>query len=226
MPPPLTNIDDTQEPLDVIPVMGFWVRGTLVALMLGLSAVFAVAIWLSPYDADGQPLRMETHRQLGMPPCTFYTLTKMPCPSCGMTTSFALLIRGDVWNSLRANAAGTLLATLGLLLIPWCLVSVVRGRTVFVRSVERTIAIFVVSFLVVMLLRWAIILVIGWREGAYFRPRESRTEPSERTGRNGDESDSAATSPHRPAGHGGLQCRLRRHGSAGLLPHAGAEDAG
>src|SRR5437764_341397 len=112
--------------------MGPWVRGTLVGLALGLSAVFAVAIWLRPYDDDGQPLRMEAHRQLGLPPCTFYTLTKVPCPSCGMTTSFALFVRGDVWNSLRANAAGTLLAIFCLLLIPWSIASLVRGRTVFV----------------------------------------------------------------------------------------------
>ena len=51
---------------------------------------------------------METHRQLGLPPCTFKEMTGLPCPSCGMTSSFALLVRGDVMNSLRANAVGTL----------------------------------------------------------------------------------------------------------------------
>src|SRR5205823_3267323 len=107
VPPPGTITEDMREPLDALPAMGLWVRGTLVGLALGLSAVFAVAVWLKPYDDDGRPLRMEAHRQLGLPPCTFYSLTGIPCPSCGMTTSFALLVRGDVVNSARANAAGT-----------------------------------------------------------------------------------------------------------------------
>ena len=38
-----------------------------------------------------------------------------------MTTSFTLLVRGDVWNSLQANFAGTVLATLGLVFVPWAL---------------------------------------------------------------------------------------------------------
>lgn len=200
MPPPLSKPDDTQEPLDVLPVMGLWVRGTLVGLALGLSAVFAVAIWLKPYDDDGRPLRMETHRQLGFPPCTFYGLTKVPCPSCGMTTSFALFVRGDIINSLRANAAGTLLAVLCAILVPWSAVSVLRGRTVFVRSMERMIAVLVVLFLGVMLVRWAIVLALGWYDGTYFRLRAERAEC---TWRSGDESTAAAIVPHDPGGGDG-----------------------
>ena len=55
---------------------------------------------------------MATHTQLGMPPCNFVVMTGKPCPACGMTTSFALLVRGDVRASLRANWAGTLIAVL------------------------------------------------------------------------------------------------------------------
>jgi hypothetical protein len=160
VPPPLPS-DQTQEPLEVIPVLGPWVRGVLVGLALGLTAVFAVAVWLDPYQEGGEARRMETHRQLGLPPCTFYVTTGLPCPSCGMTTSFALLIRGDVLNSLRANAVGTLLAAVCLLFIPWGLASAVAQRTLFVRSVERTFTVMVIGFLVLMFLRWAIVLILA-----------------------------------------------------------------
>jgi hypothetical protein len=132
---------------------------TLVLVTLVLVGVFALAICLNPYDGDGKPLRMGTHMGLDLPPCTFYDLTGKPCPSCGMTTSFALLIRGDVVNSLKANAVGTLLAVFCLVLIPWNLVCAWRGRLYGIRSLERSITLALLVFVVLMLLRWGIVLL-------------------------------------------------------------------
>src|SRR5439155_22813895 len=132
-----------------------WVRGGLVVIAVGLMVVFGIAIWIWPYnEKTGEPLSMETHTQLGLPPCQFYLVTGLPCPSCGMTTSFALLMHGDVWNSLRANWVGTLLAVFCLLLIPWCLASAARRQLLFIRSIERRIMWPAVVFLSLMLIRW------------------------------------------------------------------------
>ena len=161
-PPSTSSRKDPDEVLDAIPVLRGWVRGGLVGLALGLVAVFAVAAWLNPYNADGLPLTMATHRQMGLPPCTFFATTGLPCPSCGMTTSFALLVRGDVTNSLRANAVGTLLAVFCVLLIPWCLASAACRRTLFVYSMERALTFLVLIFFSLMLLRWAIVLGLAW----------------------------------------------------------------
>ncbi len=161
MPPPLTTAE-YDEPLEVLPVPGPWVRGSLAGLALGLTAVFGVALWLDPYQADGNPRRMETHRQLGLPPCTFYRVTGLPCPSCGMTTSFALLVRGDLVNSARANFVGTMLAAFGMVLVPWCVVAALTGRTPFIRSLERAVTVVVLAFLGLMLLRWAIVIGARW----------------------------------------------------------------
>src|SRR5947208_1542702 len=110
VPAPLSLPEPGCEPVDAIPVLGHWVRGSLLAIAAGLALVFGIAAWLNPYDELGLPRRMGTHLQMGLPPCTFREMTGVPCPSCGMTTSFALLMHGDVVNSLRANAVGTLLA--------------------------------------------------------------------------------------------------------------------
>jgi hypothetical protein len=158
----LTSDEYPEEIPEVIPVQAGWVRGTLAGLALGLTLVFGIALWLNPYGSDGTARRMETHRQLGLPPCTFYKVTRVPCPSCGMTTSFALLVRGDVGNSLRANAVGTLLALFGLALIPWSVIAALTGRTLFVRSLERAVTISVLVFLALMLLRWAVVIGTGW----------------------------------------------------------------
>ncbi len=148
-----------EEILDAIPVLSDTVRGVLVGLALGLTVVFGIALWLDPYKGDVPERRMGTHQQLGLPPCTFVVLTGYPCPSCGMTTSFALLIRGDVLNSLRANWVGTMLAGVCLLFIPWSLACFWKRQTVFIRSLEKTFTILMVGFMVLMLLRWAIVVL-------------------------------------------------------------------
>jgi hypothetical protein len=143
----------------VIPILEGWVRLVLVLIAVGLIAVFTVAICLNPYK-DGHVWLAETHRQLGLFPCTFKQVTGLPCPSCGMTSSFALLMHGDLWNSLRANAVGTLLAVVSLAFIPWALLCAIRGRRYLILSFENTLIRLVVVFLVLMLGRWALVLLL------------------------------------------------------------------
>ena len=137
-------------------------RRGLLLTAAALVAVFAVAAWLDPYDQDGRPRTMETHRQLGLPPCTFRTVTATPCPSCGITTSFALLMRGDMVNSLRANSVGTLLALFWMTLIPWALFSALRGRWLWIASIERALTWAVLVFLVLLLARWGVVIGLRW----------------------------------------------------------------
>lgn len=153
----------TEQRMDDPPRLGranWWVRGGLVLIACALATVFFIATRVKPYDQDGNPLRMASHQSLGMPPCRFKDMTGMPCPSCGMTTSFAHLVRGDVWNSVRANWVGTGLAVFCALLIPWCLVSAVRGRYLWVRRIEAALAFLVGVFTVFMLGRWGVVLLL------------------------------------------------------------------
>jgi hypothetical protein len=165
VPPSQPSEDSWDEALPVEPVMAPWARVVLIAVAVGLAAVFAVAIYLDPYQDNGQARRMETHRQLGLPECTFKEKTGLPCPSCGMTTSFALMVRGDVWNAVQANSAGAVLAAICMLVIPWSIACTLLGRFVLVRSVEWTLTRLVVAFFVFMLLRWGVVLLVqhlGW----------------------------------------------------------------
>jgi hypothetical protein len=140
----------------------YWVRGGLVLIAGGLLAVFGIAIRLDPYR-DGRVWLQETHRQLwNLPPCTFKTVTGLPCPSCGMTSSFALLMHGDIGHSLQANFVGTLLAVFLLVLIPWSLACAVMGRWLFVGPIEWALVRVVLAFLVLLLLRWMVVLLLAW----------------------------------------------------------------
>lgn len=162
MPPSTTwtceesNLDDEDRWLVL------WVRALLMALVLGLGAVFGVAWWLNPYEADGTARRMATHQQLGLPPCTFVDVTGIPCPACGMTTSFALFVRGAWWESARANWVGTLLAGLCAVAIPWSIASMIRGRVLWVGSLEKAIIGVIATLLTLLFLRWGMVLVAIW----------------------------------------------------------------
>jgi hypothetical protein len=139
-----------------------WVRAALVIIAVLVAGVMVTAACLHPYDPDGQALRQETHRQLGLPPCTFYEKTGLPCPSCGFTTSFSLTMHADPVNALRANSAGAVLAVFCLLVIPWGIISAARGRYVWIASAERALINCLVCFVALMLVRWGIILALAW----------------------------------------------------------------
>jgi hypothetical protein len=132
-----------------------------VVIALGIVALFAIAMYLDPYR-DGHVWQQETHTQLGLPECNFMKLTKLPCPSCGMSTSFALFVRGDLWNSLSANAVGTTLAAFLLVVLPWSVVCALRGRLFFVRDPETMVLRLLLAFVLLMLLRWLIVLGGIW----------------------------------------------------------------
>lgn len=145
------------------PRVGRWTRIMLLVIGAALAAVFTTALCINPYNADGTPRTMATHLQIGLPPCSFAVLSGKPCPSCGMTTSFALLVRGDVPASLRANWVGTLLATLWATLLVWSVASGLAGRTFFIPRGrgELVLTMVVGCFLVLMLGRWGAILLGG-----------------------------------------------------------------
>ena len=162
VPSPLSVKTETQQPVDAEPALSGYVRGCLLGTALGLMVIFGIAWYLKPYDPMGQPYSMATHQQLGLPECTFKRFTGMPCPSCGMSTSFAFLVRGDVMNSLRANAVGTMLAALCMLILPWSLACAIRNRPILVHSMEKALMRIVVAFLVLMLIRWTLVLGLTW----------------------------------------------------------------
>ena len=139
------------------------VRLSLLLIAALLAGIFAIAFWLNPYGSDGRPLTMATHTQLGMPPCNFIVLTGKPCPACGMTTSFALLVRGDVAASLRANWAGSLIAVLWALTMVWAIASGITGRPLFIPrgKGEMVLTVSVGIVLTLMLARWGVVLIGG-----------------------------------------------------------------
>lgn len=78
-----------------------WVGAAVAAPCLG---VLLVALWLTP-----KPSGMGTHEELGLPPCSTLARTGLPCPSCGLTTSFANMAHGRVPAAIQAHPFGPVL---------------------------------------------------------------------------------------------------------------------
>jgi len=95
----------------------------MAVLGLGLLLPLVVAGLLVP-----SPLGLGTHQELGLPPCTMVMLCGCRCPTCGMTTAWAHMVRGQVVAAVEANSGGAVLALLDMLAVPWLLASAALGR--------------------------------------------------------------------------------------------------
>lgn len=82
-------------------------RLTALGVALGCLAVFVTAAWLKP-----SPTGIGTHTQLGLAPCSSIQTLGIPTPGCGMTTSFAWFVRGNLAASFYVEPMGMLLAAL------------------------------------------------------------------------------------------------------------------
>ena len=49
--------------------------------------------------------------------CPFYTVTELPCSSCGLTRAFEALIKGDIFSAIRLNLLSPLLFLIWLLFL-------------------------------------------------------------------------------------------------------------
>ncbi len=123
-------------------------------------AVLGLAAYLRP---DGRGYG--THEQFGTGPCGFLMVTGYPCPTCGMTTAFALAVRGRWQEAARVQPAGFVLAlgagAVGLLAV-WVL-AVGRWPRVVLGMVSDYR--FYVGLLVLFLGGWGLKLLLGLLDG-------------------------------------------------------------
>ncbi|HMP79085.1 MAG TPA: DUF2752 domain-containing protein [Pirellulaceae bacterium] len=101
-----------------------WIaRWALVASGLAICLALATARCLTP-DERGYG----THQQLGLPPCSGRYLWRGVCPSCGMTTSWSWMMRGNLVRAAEANISGLAMGIAATLAMLWLLISGFRGR--------------------------------------------------------------------------------------------------
>jgi hypothetical protein len=120
-----------------------------VALAAGLGGAIALGMYLTP-SATGTG----THTLLGLAPCGMLLATGKPCPTCGVTTSFALAAHGRFGASLVNQPFGLalfILAVAGLLL---SVTTAAAGRSWYPLVTRWSVPSFIMALVILGLLSW------------------------------------------------------------------------
>jgi Protein of unknown function (DUF2752) len=136
--------------------LGWPIRSLLVVAAAGLAGLLILARMLEP-----DPRGFGTHVQLGLRPCAFLTATGRLCPSCGMTTSYAWLARGQIDRSWKANPAGCIYALLSVPLIFWMVSSAIANQPVGFQSLAKPLAGLLFAAVFLGLMSWLIRLIVS-----------------------------------------------------------------
>ncbi len=117
-------------------------------------SLLMVARWLEP-----DPRGRGTHEQLDLPPCGFLLIFGKPCPSCGMTTSWSHVTRGQFLSSIHANAGGFLMAIAAAVAGSVLIGSAIKGQWIVAPSVN-VVLFAAITVILAALLHWVFKLFI------------------------------------------------------------------
>jgi hypothetical protein len=149
--------------LEPVPVP-WW--GRLLAILISSACLFLLvtATRLTP-----SPSGMGTHTQLGLDQCQFALRTGVPCPSCGMTTSFAWFARANFPASFYVQPMGALLALAATMTFWAAFYVALSGRSVYRLIMLGPTRYYVPLFMALAIAAWAWKIFIhlhgidGWR---------------------------------------------------------------
>jgi len=125
---------------------------------LGCLSVMLIALRLQPSHSG-----VGTHTAIGFANCDFLARTGLPCPSCGMTTSFSWFARGNLIASLWVQPMGTVLAIITCACFWGGLYVAITGKPVY-----RLMRLVPHRYYLIPLLSFAI-LAWGWKMFIHLR---------------------------------------------------------
>jgi uncharacterized protein DUF2752 len=133
----------------------FWIN---LAALMGFCGVLMASFLLTP-----DPRGFGTHEQLRLPPCVFRWLTGLPCPACGLTTSFAYLAKGQFLMGAKTHPMGPPLFLLVILGAAFTLICLFQKRPFWIVLESQASFYVTVLFLAGLILNWMIQMMVDQR---------------------------------------------------------------
>ena len=130
-------------------------------LGVGLAGSVLLGLLATSARLTPDPQGIGTHRQLGLPPCTIVAWFGVRCPSCGMTTAWSHMVRGQVASAVRANSGGMLLALMAMAVGPWFVGSAIGGRWLISPPRDGVVIGVGLTIVIVTLVDWTMRLAFG-----------------------------------------------------------------
>jgi hypothetical protein len=142
-------------------------RERLVALAIAMACLtpLIIAVILTP-SPDGYG----SHTKLGLAPCEFMARTGLPCPSCGMTTSWTWFVRGNLAASLYVQPMGTVVAILAASCFWTALYTAITGRPAhrLLRAVRSRYYLVPLLSFAILAWGWKIFIHLTGRDGWHY----------------------------------------------------------
>jgi hypothetical protein len=133
----------------------------LYAGLISLATITLVIARLLTPSAKGYG----THQQLGLPPCIFFNLTGIPCPSCGLTTSVAHAARLQFYQAFLTQPFGLIVFCLTVTCIP-AFAYLIRRRISWREAIQlRGVHTLFYLLLTIYLLSWVYKIVMVKMQG-------------------------------------------------------------
>lgn len=124
--------------------------------------VLGIAVWLHP-----DPRGIGTHEQLfrGGMPCSFVLTSGLPCPTCGMTTSFSHMMHLQPLAAFKVQPAGAIFCLATIVVFFYAIYVVFVGRMVLVNWYRIGPVRFMLAIGFILLAGWGYKLADGLLTG-------------------------------------------------------------
>ena len=161
------NDVEVTDPLSTDPSLRGGCRSREHWIVVGVAAATLAGLLVLAFAMRPDERGYGTHEQLGLQPCLPMELWHVPCPGCGVTTSVAMAVRGDLLGSLRNQPFGFLMALLFVALAVWAPLAHFLGRDLW-RDVQAIrFGLWTKALVIFVALSWVykLALVRGWFGG-------------------------------------------------------------
>ncbi len=105
--------------------LSLYARCIALVVAAACATLVVTALRLTP-----APEGVGTHTDLGYLACNMLLKSGVPCPTCGMTTSFAWFFRGNLVASAYIQPAGFVAALLVAMILPLALYEAITARPI------------------------------------------------------------------------------------------------